>query len=291
MLAKLQSFIAISDLKSVSLAAKRLYLTQPALTQHIRFLERHFDVSLLKRVGNTMELTPEGKKLYDASKELVDQSHQLDHLFSEEHQQETLRFSTIDSVTLSILPAAIKAVLTKNPEAKLIPHDESSHLAINMLREGQLDLALCTLDHLPPQLGREVLLREKLIFIGTPKHRAIKTIRALSDLPMILFPTSSMTRGLIDTTLAKLKITPHIAFESIKVSAIMAFIEAGMGISLVPYYSAWKELKNGRIVEIPITTAASRSIGIAFSKGRPLTSLALAFIRELRNANKRLSKP
>lgn len=281
---QLKSFIVISDLKSVSLAAKKLYLTQPALTQHVRFLEDQFKVKLIGRVGNAMELTAEGKLLYDAAKGLVEQFEQLGKIFSASDEKKTLRFSTIDSATLSILPAAIKGLLAKTPQTQLIPHIEASAVATGHLLEGKLDLAICTLDHLPPTLGKEIIFREKLIFIGSAKHCTIRSALNLNGISMILFPKSSMTRGLIDKIISDLKLTPKISFETIKVSAITAFVEAGMGVSLVPYYSVLKDLKAGRIIELPIKTNTTRTVGVTYPKDRPLPPVALEFIRQLRKA-------
>ncbi len=289
MYAQLRTLLMSADLGSVSIAARRLYLTQPALTQHIRSLEEQFGVKLLRRVGNAMELTPEGKRLYDASKSLIASFEGLKEIFApDEASKETLQFSTIDSITLSILPTTIKRVRKACPQARLVPHVEASGLAIQHLLAGELDLALCTLDHLPRSLGKESLFEERLIFIGAPEHRAIRNARKLYDLPMILLPRSSMTRSLIDKALSDLKIAPQISLETIKVSTIIAFVEAGMGVSLVPNYSVQKELKSGRIVEIPIKVKARRTVGVAYSRERPLSPLALTFIRELRKQGAKL---
>lgn len=279
---QLRSFLAIAELKSVSLAARRIHLTQPALTQHVRFLEGRFRAKLLRREGNGMELTPEGRVLHDAAKPLVEGMDHLGEAFhAEPSEQEIVRFAVIDSVTESILPAAVRSFLGENPRAQLIPSVEASGLAIQDLLKGVIDMALITLDELPNGLGGEELFQERMAFIGAPAHRGLRRER-LARLPFIIFPKSSRSRRAVDEALARLGIVPNILLETIKVSAIVALVEAGMGVSLVPYYSVHRDLASGRIVELSLQTSIRRRVGIAYRKDRPLSPPAIRFIRCLR---------
>lgn len=287
---QLQSFIAIADLQSVSLAAKKIHLTQPALTQHIRYLEDRFKAKLLRRQGNAMELTPEGRRLYECAKGIVAELDGLEEMFhfGDTQKKKIIRFSTIDSVTNSILPAAIKAFLATNPDVQLIPSIEASGVAVRDLLKGSTDLALVTLGNMPRTVGTEELFNERMIFIGATEYRDLSKIR-ITKLPFILFPKTSITRALIDDVFAKLKIAPSILFESMKVSAIVSFVEAGMGISIVPYHSVEKDLAGGRICELSVPTGASRSVGVAFRKSEPLAAYAISFIKSLREASTKLN--
>ncbi|PIR17664.1 MAG: hypothetical protein COX62_07530 [Deltaproteobacteria bacterium CG_4_10_14_0_2_um_filter_43_8] len=279
---QLKSFLAIAELKSVSMAAKRIHLTQPALTQHVRFLEELFGIRLIVRSGNTMELTPEGIKLRDIADPLVVGMDGLKTaLTTNGEKSSVVRFATIDSVTHSILAGAIRKILATEPSIQLIPSVEASGMAVQHLLAGTIDLALITLDNLPRSLGNELLFHERLVFIGSPAHRSLRKDR-LVNLPFILFPQSSMTRSLVDEAMAKQRIVPNILLETIKVSAIVAFVEAGLGISIVPNYSVLRDIQLGRIVELPIRTSVKRRVGVAFRKDRPLSSSTINFIQCLR---------
>jgi DNA-binding transcriptional LysR family regulator len=245
----LQSFIQIVELKSVSAAARKLYRTQPALTRQIRQLEGHFGCRLLVRSGNSMELTPEGSTLYTAAKKAVIPIEQLEHIFeSPSKSHETLMFSTIDSATASILPAAINKFLKKH-DVQLRPLVMSSRLAYNALLRDEIDFAICTIDSAPATLRCEKLFKEDLVLIGPEKCTGKEAKSQIASRSFILLPEISTIREMIDGFFKRHKIHPHIVLETIKVSAIISFVEAGLGLSIVPEYSVRSEQSHHNITD------------------------------------------
>jgi len=290
MLDRLKSFVMIGDLHSVSLAARKLYLTQPALTQHIRFLENHFDKKLIYRSGNAMELTPEGERLHLAARDLLKKSEELNEIFvSNKAKKRSLRFSAIDSTTETIVPYAIKKLLKKHKNIRLIPDIYSSTIAASNLLKESLDLSVCVTDFLPAELGKEVLMTEPFVFIGNKDHSNLTKIRDLEKEDFIIFPQAAMTRRLMDEMFRNMKLAPNIVVETIKASAIVSFVHAGMGVSVVPYYSVYQDLKSKRVYQIPIKTKTKRTIGIAYKRGKMLPVEALEFIKYLREASQKIS--
>lgn len=288
MMDRLKSLVKIVDLGGVSRAAKSLHLTQPALTQHIRFLEKRFGKTLLRRKGNNMELSPEGEHLYGLAKNLLVQYEKLEKAFSFENiTQGKLKFSSVDSTMESIVPKALKKLLAKRRNIKVHPSIYATSVAVQHLLAEKIDFAICTIDHLPPELSAETLFKESLVFIGSKEHAAIQRKAELKKEKFILFPRSSLTRFQIDNVFRRLGFTPKIVFENIKVSAIVSLVEAGLGLSIVPYHSVQADLQNGRVYPIPVATKAGRTVGIAYKKGKPLSPLALEFIHCLREESQK----
>ena len=277
MLQKLQTFLYVAELQSVSLAAKKSLLTQPALTHHIRALEKHFGKKLLQRVGNHMQLTAEGAKLYEASWPLFEQLKKVEQVFAQQEEELVLQFSTIDSVIDSILPKSISKLKVKQPNISFNMQVCASQIAFGMLLEEKIAFALCTIDNLPKGLCAEKLFAEELIFIGSEKHCNVKDVQKIQQENFILFPQHSMTRRLVDQALQHFKIHPNILLEHIKTSTIVSFVENDLGISLVPRYSVYKDLRAKRIFEIPIKTGVRRTVGIVYREKTVFSNIALAF--------------
>ncbi len=290
MINQLASLIAIVDSSGVSRAAKKLLLTQPALTQHIRFLEQHFEKKLLTRKGNSMQLTPEGETLYALAKQLLAHYQKVENTFLAENTlQHPLRFSSVDSTMELIVPQALKMLLKNHENIQVESKILASADAAQEVLSEKIDLAICTLDHLSPELSAEKLYKEPLIFIGSKKHAHIKRRRQLEKEDFIIFPRHALTRWQIDNVFQELNICPNIVMENIKCSAIVSLIEAGLGVSIVPYYSVRADIDAGRIYKIPIKTKIARTTCIAYKKAHALPSIALDFINNLRKTAKQFA--
>ncbi|MFH1653099.1 MAG: LysR family transcriptional regulator [Pseudomonadota bacterium] len=289
---RLKTFIRISELSSLTLAAKSLYLTQPAVTQHVRFLENRYGLALIRRKGNGIELTPEGEQLYTMAKGALKKIDEIDQFFMDKELRlkETLRFSMIDSVAFSIASPAMKKLLKVNEDILLYPSINASAFVIRSLEEHEVDFGICVVDDAPKSLGIEVLFEEPLIFVGSEKDKKIKKVSELESKNFVIFPRYAKTRSLIDEVTAMLKFVPRNIVEVRKIAAIVAMIEAGMGISLVPYYTVFDDLRNKRIFQLPIKTEAKRSVGLIYRKDEKLPKAAIQFMQFLREEAKNVKK-
>ncbi|MBU0505446.1 LysR family transcriptional regulator, partial [bacterium] len=271
--------------------AKKLFLTQPAITSQIKVLETYFGYPLLFRSGNKMELTIEGEKLYPEAKKIIaSYENFLVSLKKESVKTKTINFSAIDSATQTIIPEAINHFLLKHPQAVLKPHVYATKDAIQQILQKTLDLAICTIDNIPSNIKQRKLFTEDLVLIGTDKHRDITHAQKLDKESFIIFPKSSQTREHINKAFHNLNISPTIILETIKVSSIISFIEAGMGVSIVPYYSVWREIKSKRIHIIPIKTKIKRTVGYIYIDAFAQALTNIDFMNFLNNSCKNMIK-
>lgn len=290
MLDRLRTFVLSADLGSVSSAAKKLYLTQSAVSQQIKQLEIFYKEKLLIRNGNTMILTPAGQRVYHAAKELLAKSKEVESILTNSNEtQSVLTFSTVDSPIDSIIPGAVRNFLTKHKNTVIKPSILGTEAALQQLCEKKIDLAVCTVDRIPPtNISIENLFEEPLILVGPQRLANTHSVKLLQNESFLLFPSHSRTRHAIDFALKRIKIVPHVILETIKVAAIIAFIEAGLGISVVPYYSVKAAIQAKRIFPIPIKIKAKRHIGVAYLKNHPLSFETLCFIKYLKAESKRV---
>lgn len=289
---RLKTFIKIAEVGSITLAAKSLSLTQPAVTQHVRFLEQKYGVNLIHRKGSGIELTPEGEQLYNLAKDAVKKIDEIDQFFVDKEMQgkATLNFSMIDSVAFSIASPVMKKILMTNTSLLVHPSVYPSASVIGRLEGDEIDLGICVVDDIPKTMGSEVLFEEPLIFIGSERDKNIKSTDELRTKDFIVFPHHAKTRALIDEVLQRLSISPKKIVDVLKISTIVPMVEAGMGVSIVPCYAVYDDLKNKRVYKLPIETGSRRSIGIIYRKGAQFSKSVLKFVELLRAEAKKIKR-
>ena len=87
-LKQLEAFVRVSERRSFSKAAKELFLTQPTVSAHISSLEKELDARLFVRNTKEVDLSEEGKKLYDYARQMVDLEYKIEDAFSGGKEQE-----------------------------------------------------------------------------------------------------------------------------------------------------------------------------------------------------------
>ena len=142
---ELQSFVVICDCKNITEAARRLYITQPALSRRIQDMERELGVTLFVRKSKGIEITEAGHSLYHDAVRLLAQRQ----AFSE--KVESLRSGTIGEIRISASPywprlplmRCISALSVTNPQISLSFNYHPTEDVPRLLLQGDLDVALC----------------------------------------------------------------------------------------------------------------------------------------------------
>jgi len=120
-IASLKAFLAVADAASFSLAAERLFLTQPAISKRIAALESELDARLFDRIGRTVSLTEAGRALQPRARTILvdveDSVRAITNLSGEVHG--TLRFATSHHIGLHRLPPALKSFTRQYPDVRL----------------------------------------------------------------------------------------------------------------------------------------------------------------------------
>lgn len=168
---ELQSFVTIYDCKNITEAARRLYITQPALSRRIRDLEEELGVTLFVRRSKGIEITEAGMRLYQDAVHLLDQrkdfsakAHRLQN-----SQVGTVRFAAAPNMPKIPVLRAVSAMARDYPEVTQIFKTDLSDGFPHMLAQNQLDVILCGKGEVlaSPEVQYEVLYESPLsIFVG-----------------------------------------------------------------------------------------------------------------------------
>ncbi|MCH3915525.1 MAG: LysR family transcriptional regulator [Acidaminococcaceae bacterium] len=178
----IESFLAIASCGTISKAAEKLFITQPALSLKIESLEKELGCKLFirKRGIRSVELTAEGKQfiqLADRYKSLRDEMHHLSHTSSEL----PLRLSAINSINTVIIPNVILDFLNQFPHARLEEEDLASMASYDAIEAKLIDLAFIVDTRYSIKSLCEPLFSEKMKFVcnvnnNFPRHLTVKSL-------------------------------------------------------------------------------------------------------------------
>ncbi|MDD3181068.1 MAG: LysR substrate-binding domain-containing protein [Opitutaceae bacterium] len=288
---QIENFKIFADLvetKSFSKAAKLNGVTQSAVSQQARSMERNFKTLMIDRSQKQFNLTREGQRIYEASKEVL---HVYEQLLSELQEMKkvisgTIRISTIYSIGLHELPPYIKKFLHDYPSVNVRVEYRRSNLVYEDILHNSVDFGLVAFPHKLRQVEIVPFRNDRLVLITHPNHALAKQseidIKALAGHKLIGFDPDIPTRKAIDQIFRdnKFEIVPVMEFDNIE--TVKRAVEIDHGIAVVPQATVMQEVKQGTLAMIPFKTKEfSRPLALLHRKGRVLTPAMKKFIETL----------
>ena len=291
---QLRTFLTVARRLSYTRAAEELHLTQPAVSMHIRKLERAVGSTLFEYIGRRISLTSTGQVLYAYAERVLALEDELRaHLANVGGvPQGPLSIGTSTTIGISILPGLVRALVDAHPQVTLQIHIGLGTEVIAGLLDGQMDVGIITGDVEDERLETETVIDDELVLIVPPDHRwASLPSVGPSDLvgePMLVTGRGSWNRSLIAQELAVHGVTLEIVAESNSHPAITRLVEAGVGAGIVSRLSVSDELTRRQLVAVPLRDVNfRRGVFLVVHRDKHLTPALRAFrelIAGLRNA-------
>jgi DNA-binding transcriptional LysR family regulator len=288
---QIENFKIFADLvetKSFSKAAKLNGITQSAVSQQARSMERNFKTLMIDRSQKQFNLTREGQRIYDAAKEIL---HVYEKLLSELQEMKkvisgTIRISTIYSIGLHELPPYIKKFLHDYPSVNVRIEYRRSNLVYEDILHNSVDFGLVAFPQKLRQIETIPFRNDRLVLITHPNHPLAKStdvdLKTLAGHKFIGFDPDIPTRKAVDQIFRdnKLEITPVMEFDNIE--TVKRAVEIDHGIAIVPHATVVQEVKQGTLTAVPFKGKEfTRPLAILHRKGRVLTPAMKKFIETL----------
>ena len=265
----LRYFVAVAEEQNITRAAQRLHLSQPPLSRQIRDLEEELGVSLLLRKGKTVRLTNAGRLFLDESRAVLrrsDEAVQAVRTIAKSKRCD-IHVGYAPSLTVQILPAALREFERLTPGARVTLHDLSTEEMLLGLREERLQVALMIRPQTRVLKGlRFEELRRYAVCVAMPSthplaHGKKPTLARIFAERLVSYTRSDYPE--YHEWLSSLsKATPGIAEEHDSSTSLISAIEAGRGIALVP--ETFSCFSGTRLKVRPIADAATPFIvGVA----------------------------
>jgi DNA-binding transcriptional LysR family regulator len=284
----LETFIAVAEARSFSRAAARLHLTQPAVTKRIQRLEQHLATPLFDRIGRRVELTQGGRLLQPRAQallaEIADTRRLLENL--SDQVSGALLLATSHHVGLHRLAPVLKTFSDRYADVQLDIRFEDSEAAHDLVRRGDSELAVVTLDpNGPGDLAYLPLWDDPLTFIVASDHplanRSAPTTLTLAELaryPAILPGLATYTGRIVAELFRERQIEISAPMSTNYLETISMLTGTGLGWSLLPRSMLTENL-------VALTTDAPpqhRTLGCVTNPARSRSNAADAFVQILR---------
>ena len=249
---QLRAFHFVAIYGSFSVAAERLKISQPAVSEQVKKLEQNYDTLLIRRQNKKITLTDEGRKILLLTKQLFEVEQQIEDYISESGQELAGSIRIIaDSAShvLNILAAFRK----KYPKVKVILRSGNSEEVENALRSFNSEIGIMPNSSKKLDIGIKFLGSSKIIAFGEPEYldtgKKILKMADLTKLPIIFREKGSNTRKIIEKE-AKIQgvhLKPIIEVEGRE--AMRELVASGAGIGFV---SEAEFVADSRVVKVNI---------------------------------------
>jgi DNA-binding transcriptional LysR family regulator len=280
-LRQLEYFVTVVDEASFTRAAELLHVTQPALSHQIRRLERSTGGPLLERLPRTVRLTPTGRAMLPHARAALADAERARCAARQAAGLEVgeLQIATLYSITLGVLPAALRRWRQTHPEVgiRLFEHRHTEEL-IEAMNAGEADLAVGPEPTDWSGVTRTLGTEELIVVVASDDPAATGDTIKLQDLADRAWVHYAPGHGLadvLDHACAQAGFEPRIAVRTEQTAAAPALAAAGLGPALVPDNIGLPEGSHVLHLDPPVRRTLT-----AYTRGEP-DPLAAAFIEVL----------
>jgi DNA-binding transcriptional LysR family regulator len=282
-------FKDIVHTRSFSRGANLNGVSQSAASQHVHELESRLGVSFLDRSTRPFTITPAGRLYYELCREVQRCKDEFDVALERLKRQVegTVRVASIYSVGLSEMSRLKEEFSHRFPNA---------HLEVDYLRPDRVydavlsddaDLGLVSYPEASRQLAVIPWRREEMVVAAAPTHalarKSLLEPADLADQAFVAFDPDLPIRRDIDRSLREWKVTVQIVMHFDNIQMVKEAVALGGAISILPARAMEAEVRQGRLVGIPINSDLVRPLGIIHRRRKRFHRAAQAFLELLQN--------
>ncbi|WP_433957198.1 LysR family transcriptional regulator [Cytobacillus horneckiae] len=292
-LQQLEYFRTLAQTQHVTRSAEVLSISQSALSRSIARLEDEMGVPLFDRQGRTIRLNQFGQifleRVENMMKEFNEGKKEIQDLL--EPESGTISLGFLHTLSTNLIPDLISSFRMDYPKIKFKLGQGPSHILLDQLQSGEIDLCLIAPNDVKHPVRWEELWSEELFVIVPKNHKfadyqSIK-LEQLANEPFIHLKKGFSLRITVEQLFQEGEITPDITFEGEEADTVAALVAAGLGISILPDL---KGIDKSKLLQIPLSWPMSkRRIGLAWVEGRyisPANDKFKSFVFEKYNQTK-----
>ncbi len=289
-------FHEVAKHRSFSKAAEKLFISQPAVTKHIKELELATGLGLIQRGKGRFALTGAGRMLFKythkISSHLMEIERVLGNLKEEHHG--TLKIGTTESYSKCLMPRLLSEFQNLYPSIKINLDVGNSEEIERSLLTYKNDLGLIAVTKVSQRFESIPFLREKLVLIVSPNSTLAKkkkvSLRELEGFPFIIRAKGSTTRNILLQAFKEVNTQPSLMIEAASSEFIKQWVSEGKGVSIIIKRLIEDEEKKGIIKTIPLLERLYLEVVILFLKGERFNPLIKNFVNFIENKGKDLVK-
>lgn len=290
----MQLFCDLVETGSFSRAAEKNFVTQSAVSQRLRALERQYGQTLVERGQGrgAARPSPAGSLLYDGARRLLREAGVLEEQLRglSDEVAGTVRVATVYSVGLHALPPRLKPFLASHPRVNVHLEYKQTGEVYKDVGAGSVDVGIVACP--APRRGVEIVPfeEEEMVLICAPEHALSREsalrLSDLDGLAFIGFADDIPTRRLVDEKLRAAGVRVRLSATFDNIETIKNLVEIGSGVGIVPADAVRQEERAGTLVAVPFAPpdAFRRPTGLLLRTGGTRRAAVRAFVEEMRAA-------
>jgi LysR family transcriptional regulator, hydrogen peroxide-inducible genes activator len=285
---QLRYFAAVARTGNFSQAARECRVAQPSLSQQILKLEDEVGERLFERTRRRALLTPAGSLFLPHALSILDAAERGRQEIREMGGQVrgNIRLGALPTIAPYFLPNVIRSFRTKYPGVELIIHEETTQQLLHGLEEKELDLALLSDASPNPRIEIRPLFSEELLLCLPAAHALVKQKKVvaddLQDEKFILMQDGHCLGAQAQQFCESKGFHPEISCRSAQIGTVLAMVQAGLGISLIPEMALAGAPRDGIVYRSLDGVRPRRILALALPGQRKSSLCVIEFVKFVR---------
>jgi len=284
---QLKAFLAIAEARTFTAGARRVNVTQAAISMQIRQLEDEVGLQLFTRTPRRVILTEAGESLLDRARKILREHDtaiaEIAELGGIEHGRLRIGSASAEFATQQ-LPKILRGLRSTFPNSDLCVTSGTSATLVEKIMHGEVDIAFVSLPVQNSSITTDLLFSDEIVAIAHPTHHLAKekfiSAAALAGEPLILGERGGNTRRMIDDFFNAANVRPNITMELSRQEAVNQMVENGLGVGTAGAKTIANEIREGRLVRWLIEGAEIKwELGLARLRGGYVSPIAKEFVR------------
>jgi DNA-binding transcriptional LysR family regulator len=284
---QLKAFLAIAEAKTFTAGARRVNVTQAAISMQIRQLEEEVGLQLFTRTPRRVILTEAGEYLLERARKILREHDSALAEIAEVAGAEygRLRIGTASGTfAMHQLPGIMQKLKDKFPNSELTVSSGTSDRLVDKMMHGEIDTAFVSLPVDNANITTESIFSDEIVAIAHPDHPLAKekfiSAATLAGENLILGERGGNTRRMIDEFFAAANVKPNITMELSRQEAINLMVEANLGVGMTGAKSVAREKRDGKLITWLIEGAEIKwELGLARLRGGHFSPIGKEFAR------------
>ena len=281
----LEVLCAVCRVNSMTEAAKRLNLTQPAVSRAIKELEIYYGVRIFDRINRRIFLTQQGEQMWRDSEAVLSAFEEMEQRMHHPEQTAELQIGCGVGIGTALMTGLIRSFNERYPNCKVHTLETASRTIQQLVATNDLDFALIEGGISEHNLHREVFYHDRLIPVcATSKYDLYKDIvpigyADLAGMDLLLPARGYGTRELLEKAAMENNFTINPVWSSSSHQNLLARAIQGDGVAILSQLLVKDEIYSGSIVEIPARFSLDRNFSIVWHRNKRLSAESRFFIQ------------
>lgn len=278
----LKIFVAVAEEKNMHAAAKKLFISQPSVSQAITELEKEYNVKLFERLSQRLYITETGQKLLNYTYHLLNTYGEIHDFLTCQGNLHRLRIGASVSVGTCMLNDIVNQMKKQTPHTELYVTIDNTSQIESLILNSSLDIGLVEGLITSPDILCQKVCEDELIIVAAPLHPLAHQknlhIQDLSDQTFISRESGSNDRNQFDQFLREHKVQIKRSWVCTNTQAIKNAVINGNGLAILSRMLVKTELNQGTLVHIHLKDICiKRDIRLVYHKDKYLSDELLRF--------------